>query len=374
MGSHCHSALPEVSSHLCKRDHRRGEDERFQEQLRARVDCALVRSILELMEHTMAHGTCDVCGLVNVAGSIRRPARAICQSPAMQDLFHRAARFARSDAPVMILGESGAGKEIVARVLHANSPRARKPFVAVNVAALPSELLESELFGHVRGAFTGAAREKRGLFQAADAGVLFLDEIGDMPLPLQAKLLRALQDGEVRRVGDTRTFAVDVRVVCATHQALPDLVRRKRFREDLYYRLKVLSLEVPPLRQRKEDILPLASQFLALERSSAAGFSPGAQQALLAYSWPGNVRELENAVKHGAALAAGDAVERAHLPDDVVRRQSNGSEKVSFRSLADVEQSHILAVLESCNGSMTEAAAILGIARNTLWRKLKSYA
>jgi two-component system response regulator HydG len=328
------------------------------------------------MEQTEARETCDVCGLVNVTGSVRRPARAICESPAMQDLFHRAAHFARSDAPVMVLGESGSGKEIVARVLHANSGRAEGPFVAVNVAALPSELLESELFGHARGAFTGATREKRGLFQAADGGMLFLDEIGDMPLSLQAKLLRALQDGEIRRVGDTRTFAVDVRIVCATHQALPDLVRSGRFRQDLYYRLKVLSLDVPPLRVRKEDILPLASQFLAQEHGSAERFAPEAEDALLRYSWPGNVRELENAVKHGAALATGRTVDRAHLPDDVVHRPDRAnleSTNASLRPLAEVERCHILAVLRACNGSMTEAAAILGIARNTLWRKLKQY-
>ena len=193
----------------------------------------------------------------------------------MRELFQRAARFAQNDAPVVILGESGTGKEVVARTLHANSPRAEKPFVAVNVAALPDELLESELFGHARGAFTGAHQAKEGLFEAAEGGTLFLDEIGELPLTLQAKLLRALQEGEVRRVGDTRAKEVDVRVVCATHRALAERVRQGQFREDLYYRLKVLSLRVPPLRDRPEDILPLARAFLAaiISSSSADIFS-----------------------------------------------------------------------------------------------------
>jgi len=328
------------------------------------------------MERAGARETCDLCGLVNVAGSIRRPTRAVCESPAMQDLLHRAAHFARSDAPVMVLGESGSGKEIVARVLHANSDRAKAPFVAVNVAALPAELLESELFGHARGAFTGAARDKPGLFQAAHGGMLFLDEIGDMPLSLQVKLLRVLQDGEIRRVGDTKTIALDVRVVCATHQALPELVRSGRFRQDLYYRLKVLSLDVPPLRQRREDILPLATQFLAQERSAADRFASDAEDALLDYDWPGNVRELENAAKHGAALASGKTVNRSDLPDDVIRGRQGvrpAATKASFQSLAEVEREHVLSVLDACHGSMTDAAAVLGIGRNTLWRKLKRY-
>jgi len=197
-----------------------------------------------------------------------------------------------------------------------------------------------------------------------------------MPPSLQVKLLRALQDGEIRRVGDTKTVALDVRVVCATHQALPELVRSGAFRQDLYYRLNVLSLDVPPLRERREDILPLASQFLAQERSAAERFAPDAEDALLGHHWPGNVRELENAVKHGAALATGKAVKRSDLPEDVIReRRVAGlqSTSVSLPSLAEVERGHILAVLDACRGSMTDAAAILGIARNTLWRKLKQY-
>jgi len=241
--------------------------------------------MLEHMEH------CEVCGLLPLAPSLRRSTRIVAESAAMRDLLRRVARFAASDAPVVIGGETGSGKEIVARALHANSDRAARPFVAVNVAALPAELLESELFGHGKGAFTGAASARAGLFEAADGGTLFLDEIGEMPAPLQAKLLRALQDGEIRRVGETAPFAVDVRVVCATHRDLAERVAAGSFREDLYYRLNVLGLHVPPLRERRADVLPLATQFLA-DAGGARRFTPAAEAALLAHRWPGNVREL----------------------------------------------------------------------------------
>jgi two-component system response regulator HydG len=295
----------------------------------------------------------------------------------MQELLKRAARFARSDAPVVVLGETGTGKEVVARVLHANSGRSKEPFVAVNVAALPAELLESELFGHGKGAFTGAASARRGLFEEANGGTLFLDEIGEMPLPLQAKLLRALQDGEVRRVGENRAFAVDVRIVCATHRDPAERVRQGLFREDLYFRLKVLTLKVPPLRARPEDVLPLANQFLRDEKPRRRGFREDAERCLLAYRWPGNVRELQNAVKHGAALASGPEIAAQDLPDDV-RPESGGplvfpGTQADLRPLAEVERAHILNVLDACGGAQIEAARHLGIARNTLWRKLRAY-
>jgi len=296
----------------------------------------------------------------------------------MQDLLKRTSRFAPSDAPVAILGETGTGKEVVARTLHANSLRAGKPFVAVNVAALPAELLESELFGHGKGAFTGAAGPRRGLFEEASGGTLFLDEIGEMALPLQSKLLRALQDGEVRRVGENRAFAVDSRIVCATHRDPAELVRQGLFREDLYFRLKVLTLNVPPLRERREDILPLARQFLADERGPLEGFSPEAEALLLSHRWPGNVRELQNAVRHGAALASGLLVKIEDLPEELRRgpAPARGPKPAgpSLRTLAEVEREHILQVLDACEGSQTEAARILGIGRNTLWRKLRGYA
>ena len=296
----------------------------------------------------------------------------------MQNLLKRVARFAANSAPVTILGETGSGKEVVARVLHANSPRAKQPFVAVNVAALPAELLESELFGHAKGAFTGAAAARRGLFEAADKGTLFLDEIGEMPLPLQAKLLRALQDGELRRVGESETYAVDVRVVCATHRDLALLIREGSFRQDLLYRLKVLTIEMPTLRERRDDILPLALHFLAEEKARARGFTTAARKVLLNHGWPGNVRELQNAVKHGAALASGAEVDAEDLPDELGRpahRQPDAAARSprSLQTLSEMEHDHVLRVLEACGGSHSEAARVLGIARNTLWRKLKAY-
>jgi two-component system response regulator HydG len=294
----------------------------------------------------------------------------------MQALLRRVARFAPSDAPVMVLGETGSGKEVVARTLHLNSPRAERPFVAVNVAALPAELLESELFGHSKGAFTGAGAAKRGLLEEADGGTLFLDEIAEMPLPLQVKLLRALQDGEVRRVGETRAFAVDARIICATHRDLAARVREGAFREDLYFRLKVLTLRVPPLRERREDLLPLARRFLADHGGGERRFAPDAEARLLAYAWPGNVRELENAVTHGAALATGDEVRAGDLPEELGLPAAEPSKPSGdvLRPLAEVEREHILAVLAACGGSQSDAARVLGIGRNTLWRKLQSYA
>ena len=322
---------------------------------------------------------CEVCGLVPHAPRLSGTTHLVARSPAMQILLKRVARFAANSAPVTVLGETGTGKEVVARVLHANSPRAKHPFVAVNVAALPAELLESELFGHAKGAFTGAAAARRGLFEAADKGTLFLDEIGEMPLPLQAKLLRALQDGELRRVGESGTYAVDVRVVCATHRDLGLLIREGAFRQDLLYRLKVLTIEVAALRERRDDILPLALHFLAEEKTGARGFTAAARKILINYGWPGNVRELQNAVKHGAALAMGSEVDAVDLPDELNRPAASLSSPSTprasrvFKTLAETEREYVLEVLEACEGSPSEAARVLGVARNTLWRRLKTY-
>ncbi len=314
---------------------------------------------------------CDVCGLETVISSVRTVTPIVAASEPFRAVLLRVADFAQADAPVMVFGESGTGKEIVARALHANGPRRDGPFLALNVAAVPADLLESELFGHVRGAFTGATQAKQGLLEAASGGTLFLDEIAEMPLALQAKLLRAVQEGEVRRVGDTRVFGVDVRFVCATHRDLRALVARGHFREDLYYRLKVLALRVPPLRERKDDVLPLARSFLAMERRPAAGFSAEAEATLLAYGWPGNVRELGNAVKHGCALARGGKIRPEHLPEEVRGGPAGLPSRAEPLRLADVEREHVLRVLERCGGSQPEAAALLGIGRTTLWRKLR---
>jgi DNA-binding NtrC family response regulator len=316
---------------------------------------------------------CDVCGLETVVESLRNVTHVVAESDAMKAVLLRVRDFAEADAPVVLFGESGSGKEIVARALHANGARRGRPFVAVNVAAVPGELLESELFGHVRGAFTGAATAKEGLLEAANGGTLFLDEIGEMPLPLQAKLLRAVQEGEVRRVGDTRAFAVDVRFVCATHRDLKALIARGAFREDLYYRLRVLSLRIPPLRERRADILPLARTLMAAEKRPPRGLSPEAEAALLGYGWPGNVRELGNAVKHGAALARGARIELADLPDELTGAEPSAGAAGAAATLDEVERAHVQAVLARCGGSQQEAARLLGIGRTTLWRMLKRW-
>ncbi|MEO6775855.1 MAG: sigma-54 dependent transcriptional regulator [Kofleriaceae bacterium] len=325
------------------------------------------------MEHPV-RPPCEACGLVPLAPHLTGATELVARSAAMQTVLRRVARFAASDAPVAVLGETGTGKEVIARVLHANSARAAAPFVPVNVAALPGELLESELFGHGKGAFTGATAAHRGLFEAADRGTLFLDEVAELPLALQAKLLRALQDGEIRRVGENQAFAANARIVCATHRDLLDRVRQGLFRQDLYYRLKVLAIQVPPLRERTDDILPLARHLLTEERDDLHGFTEAATARLLHYPWPGNVRELQNAVKHGAALAMGPEIDEADLPEELLAPAPAGLAAAdTLRSLAEIEREHILHVLDACAGSQADAARVLGIARNTLWRRLREY-
>jgi DNA-binding NtrC family response regulator len=315
----------------------------------------------------------------------------VAESPTMRDVLRRAIPIAASDAPVVITGETGTGKEVLARALHDSGPRADRPFVAVNCGAMPGDLIESELFGHVRGSFSGAVSDKRGLFEEANGGTLLLDEIAEIPLPLQVKLLRVLQDGQVRRVGANQPVGVDVRVLAATHRDVHSLVRSGAFREDLYYRLKVFSLRLPPLRDRTEDILPLARDILVHQPGIATRFSPEASRALLGHRWPGNIRELSNAMRHAAALARSECVELEDLPEDLVASsdpvavpapypgpEAPGRPRgdvlfVSLEPLAAVERRHILSVLRACGGNQAEAARVLGIARNTLWRKLEAF-
>jgi len=303
----------------------------------------------------------------------------VSRSSEMQRVMELAKTVARVDSTVLITGESGTGKERVARYVHGHSGRAAGPFVAVNCAAISESLLESELFGHTRGAFTGAVADRPGLFEAASGGTLFLDEVGEIPLSMQVKLLRALQEREVRRVGENQSRPINVRIITATNKNLIPEVASKRFREDLYYRLKVVELAVPSLRDRKEDILPLARILLseASERMkrSVEGFSGPVADHLLGYLWPGNVRELANVMERAVAVTAASRVSLGDLPPEL-RSIIPAPFLVttgSLRRLDEIERNYILSVLEAKGGNRTLAAATLGIGSATLHRKLKAY-
>jgi two-component system, NtrC family, response regulator HydG len=299
------------------------------------------------------------------------------KSPAMAKVLELVERVAKVDSTVLITGESGVGKERLARMLHEQSGRAERPLVAINCGALPETLLESELFGHTKGAFTGATQDRPGLFEEASGGTLFLDEIGEVTPAVQVKLLRALQEHEVRRVGENRNRTVDVRIVAATNRNLEDEVKAGHFRQDLYYRLRVIELAVPPLRERREDILPLARTLLASAaqrtRSKATSFTPAAADQLQRYGWPGNVRELENALERAAVLATGTRIDASDLPKEIADAVASSFVPGDKRTLADVERDYILAVLEAQGGNRTKAAAALSISSATLYRKLAAY-
>jgi transcriptional regulator with PAS, ATPase and Fis domain len=312
---------------------------------------------------------CKTCRHTEVIDGTRRCSRVVAESPRVRAVLARAAVVASTDSSVLITGETGSGKEVLAKLIHSNSRRAAAPFVAVNVAALPPDLMESELFGHVKGSFTGAVGTTPGLFGEADGGTLFLDEIGEMPPLLQAKLLRVLEDREVRRVGETRPRRVDVRVLSATHRDVPALVREGRFRADLYYRIKVFELAMPPLRERRRDILPLCRAVASRLGAERFELTQGARSTLERYAWPGNVRELVNAIEHAVAFARGGPVDDVHLPDEL--RSARPATPV-LRSLAEVERDHIRRVLDACDGNQVAASKVLGIGRSTLWRKLQA--
>ncbi len=304
----------------------------------------------------------------------------IGESTAMKQLRQTIDKVAPSHATVLITGESGTGKELVARALHFAGRRASKAFMPVNCGALVGTLLDSELFGHVRGAFTGADTAKRGLFLAADGGTLFLDEIGELPLELQPKLLRALQDGEVKAVGGTSSIRVDARVVAATNRALEEACKSGTFREDLYYRLAVITIEVPPLRSRPGDIPVLARHFADEAAMRAEKSRPTITDAaiahLTAHTWPGNVRELENTIERAVILAAGDVLDVADVAGPRPAIAAAGLTTFTgdhVPTLDELERTHILKVLELCEGQKTRAASMLGINRTTLWKKLRQY-
>lgn len=300
-------------------------------------------------------------------------AEIVYRSESMEEVLFLAEKVASSSATVLIEGESGTGKERLARFIHNRSSRRGRPFVAVNCAALPPNLLESELFGHVRGAFTGADKDKRGLFLEAGAGTLLLDELGELPLEIQVKLLRALEEMEVRPVGGLKAESVEARILVATNRDLKKLVKTGAFREDLYYRIAVFPIRMPPLRERREDILPLARFFLGRLQEASAGFSPSAVRRMERYGWPGNVRELENWIEYAVILAGDGRIGAEHLPS--TSRQSGDPAAdltADLPSLQALEQRYIQSVLARTGGNKTEAARILGTSITTLWRRLRT--
>lgn len=306
------------------------------------------------------------------------PSGIIAQSEAMARVVDLGRRVAKVDSTVLITGESGVGKERVARLIHHESTRTGGPFVAVNCGAVPEGLLEAELFGHAKGAFTGASQDRPGLFEAANGGTLLLDEIGEVSPAMQVKLLRALQEREVRRVGETKTRKIDVRLIAATNRDLIAEITAARFRQDLFYRLRVIELRVPPLRERREDILPLARLFLAEKGGRAGrratGFTPRAANQLIRYGWPGNVRELENAVERAVVLMKASRVDLDDLPEEVGLALPGAYTPGDARSLGEVERDYILAIVRANKGNRAQAAEQLQIGSATLYRKLKQYA
>jgi two-component system, NtrC family, response regulator AtoC len=341
------------------------------DQLLLSIDKALAERILRSEVNRLREEVSRRDRLDNIIG----------RSPPMQEIFALIRRVSSSHANILITGESGTGKELVARALHAKSPRKFQPFVAVNCAAIPENLLESEIFGYARGAHSTANVDRQGLFVEANGGTLFLDEIAELPLSLQPKLLRVLQDGEVRPLGANRAVRVDVRVMTATNRDLERRLREGQFREDLYYRLNVIQIQLPPLRGRQEDILPLADHFLArsVERSqrTVRGWREATKQLLLTYHWPGNVRELENVVERAVALAESDLIGPDDLPPGMQERKSQDRLATAVAqgfTLDQLEREYIERVLEIEGGNKTRAAQRLGLDRKTLYRKLEEYA
>jgi two-component system NtrC family response regulator len=313
------------------------------------------------------------------AAAAERAGTVVAVSPAMRELLEVAGRLTDARTPVLVQGESGTGKDLLVHWLHYNGPRRDQPLVKVHCPSIPEDLLESELFGHERGAFTDARQAKAGKIEMADGGTVFFDQIEDLSLGLQAKLLRVVEERRFERVGGTRTLEVDVRFVCAASVDLRKAVAAGSFRGDLFHRLGVVPLTLPPLRTRREDIVPLAEMFLARERQRrpkgpARSFAPDARDALRGYGWPGNVRELRGVVERAALVAAGPEIPAAALPPQVREQPSTlwlGRDRRP--SLKDVEQQYIRYVLELVSGSQTRAAAILGISRKALWEKRRRY-
>ncbi|MEX1351996.1 MAG: sigma-54 dependent transcriptional regulator, partial [Desulfobacterales bacterium] len=300
------------------------------------------------------------------------------ESQPMQDLFELIENVAQTDAPVLIQGQSGTGKELVARALHEESPRSAKPFIKVNCAALNENLLESELFGHEKGAYTGADRTRIGRFEAAHEGTIFLDEIGDIPLSTQVKLLRVLEEKEIERVGDHKPISVDVRIVSATNKDLETLISEGLFREDLFFRINVFPLACPSLAERLEDIPVIVQNFIELNAAKGgkeiSGLAPEAMEALLNYSWPGNVRELRNAIEYASVLCPGGWIGKDHLPPKIIL--GNKLAPSNTRSSAahwQEERERLIHTLRRFGGNQSETARALGLSRVTIWKRIKKY-
>ncbi len=340
-----------------------------EEELLVKVDRAVEKRTLTGEVHAMAAEFRERYGFGNIIG----------RSSAIRDVLARIVRIAPTETTVLITGESGTGKELVARAIHANSARADKPFVGVNCAAISETLLESELFGHVRGAYTGAVATRKGLFEEANGGTFFFDEIAETPPAFQAKLLRAIQEGEIRRLGDNKSVSVDVRIIAATNQDLQEAIVEKRFRQDLYYRLNVARFHLPPLRERREDV-PLIAEFFkdkyAKKMRRRVELGEGVVDYLQSYDFPGNIRELENMVEQGVALALDSRVRL----EDIVPLEAQAKPFVppaqgGLETLQDVvdraERDAILAVLREVDGNKEKAAEVLGLSATTLWRKMK---
>ncbi len=374
----------DAACHLIGRTREEWGDERAEElrfferrQLKDCLDVSLGRVIdtLKAAEQKLrAHRRT----LTRVAVDVDEPLGIVAKSVTMAQLVDLARRVAKVDSTVLVTGESGSGKERVARLVHEESTRAAGPFVAVNCGAITETLLESELFGHARGAFTGATQDRPGLFEAANGGTLLLDEVGEVSAGMQVKLLRVLQEREIRRVGENKSRKVDVRVLAATNRDLARGVAAGNFRQDLYYRLKVVELRVPPLRERREDVLPLARVLLADSalqmKRRITGLAPPAADQLLRYDWPGNVRELENAMERAVALARGSRVEFEDLPEEIRQTfPTPVATKGKVRPLDQIEKEYILGALELNQGNQTHTAEQLCIGSATLYRKLKSY-
>jgi DNA-binding NtrC family response regulator len=338
------------------------------EKLLADVKCALERKEQNEENNTLRRA------LETMSGS----ASPIFRSAAMQTVVRTVERIATSDVAVLITGESGSGKEVIADLVHSLSPRSKNRIIKINCAALPRELIESELFGSVKGAFTGATSDREGLFRQAEGGTLFLDEISEMPIDTQSKLLRVLQDQEVRPVGGKTSFRTNCRIVAATNRKPEDAIKDAKLREDLYYRISAISVHLPPLRERRDDIMPLAESFLkrfsAQANRALKGFAPDAAERLTSFDWPGNVRQLQNEIQRGVLLCEGNEVRASDLSISYMKAAiSSGESDTSFTLLEGVERNAIVQMLKETNGNKLETAKRLGIGRQTLYNKIKGY-